>query len=131
MRKRIGRSDKGFTLVECIVVLAILAILVTVSVLGLSAYTRHSRFVKNNSYAETVFYAAQSSLNHYASSGQMQELKEYMLTGEGKENKVDSSMVEGLPEAYDGRLYYLTLIPGASDTETVSYTHLLDHSKST
>ncbi len=117
MRKRIGRSDKGFTLVECIVVLAILAILVTVSVLGLSAYTRHSRFVKNNSYAETVFYAAQSSLNHYASSGQMQELKEYMLTGEGKENKVDSSMVEGLPEAYDGRLYYLTLIPGASDTE--------------
>lgn len=84
MRKRIGRSDKGFTLVECIVVLAILAILVTVSVLGLSAYTRHSRFVKNNSYAETVFYAAQSSLNHYASSGQMQELKEYMLTGEEK-----------------------------------------------
>ena len=49
-------------------------------VLGLSAYTRHSRFVKNNSYAETVFYAAQSSLNHYASSGQMQELKAVSYT---------------------------------------------------
>lgn len=117
MKKKIGRSNKGFTLVECIVVLTILAILVTVSALGLAAYSRHSRFVKNNSYAETVFYAAQSSLNHYASSGQMQELKEYMLTGDGKENKVVSSMVEGLPQAYDGRLYYLTIIPGVSETE--------------
>lgn len=110
-------KNKGFTLVEAIVTLTILGILLTIAGLGLSAYLRHSAFVRNNNYAQTIYYAASSSLNHYKSTGQLKELQEYMTQGAGKNQTVDSSMVEDMPEEYDGRLYYLTLVPGSADTE--------------
>lgn len=110
-------KNKGFTLVESIVTLTILGILLGIAGLGLSAYMRHSAFVRNNNYAQTIFYAASSSLNHYKSTGQLEELQEYMTQGAGKNQKVDSSMVDGLSEEYDGRLYYLTLVPGSPESE--------------
>ena len=73
--------------------------------------------MRNNNYAQTIYYAASSSLNHYKSTGQLKELQEYMTQGAGKNQTVDSSMVEDMPEEYDGRLYYLTLVPGSADTE--------------
>ena len=97
-------KNKGFTLVEAIVTLTILEILLTIAGLGLSAYLRHSAFVRNNNYAQTIYYAASSSLNHYKSTGQLKELQEYMTQGAGKNQTVDSSMVEDMPEEYDGRL---------------------------
>lgn len=64
-KKRTG----GFTMVELMVVLAIMGILAALVGGGLIAYTRLARFEKNEANARTLFQAAQISLTRMDTAG--------------------------------------------------------------
>ena len=107
----------GFTLTELIVTLAVSAILLSVAVAGIVAWVHHADFVRNENYAETIYYAAQSELTRYRGNGQLAELAEYVE----KENLVVP--VEEIDPAigveYKGRLYYLKKDAGDVDEDSL------------
>ncbi len=74
-RKR-QASDGGFTLVELVVSFVIMLMLVTLSVAGVLAYQDYADYKRQNSYAQTLFSAAQTKLTGYSVRGQMRQLKE-------------------------------------------------------
>lgn len=65
-------KNKGFTLVELVVVLVIMGILLGLSVMGMMAWQDWSEFNKQNEYAQTLFVAAQNQLQEYSSNGVLQ-----------------------------------------------------------
>ncbi|MGF7018097.1 prepilin-type N-terminal cleavage/methylation domain-containing protein [Lachnospiraceae bacterium PF1-21] len=67
------RKNKGFTLVELVVVMAIMAILASGVTFGVIEYQKHAQFKKSNEYAEMLFLAAQSQLTYYKSSGELED----------------------------------------------------------
>ena len=75
---RKNNSRKGFTLVELIVTLAILAIVLSASIFGILAYQKYANYKRNNEYARTIFAAAQSGLTHYKASGELEDLQELL-----------------------------------------------------
>lgn len=68
----------GFTVVELIVVMALLGILLAGSVGGLQSYTRYAKWKQNNEYAQVLYQAAQRALTHAEASGGLDELREDM-----------------------------------------------------
>ena len=70
---RIYKTKRGFTLVEMIVVLVLLVILLTLGIGGLFAWQDWSRFKKENTSAELIFYAAQNQLNELSLNGMMDD----------------------------------------------------------
>lgn len=76
MKMKSWKNKKGFTLVELIVVLALLSLLFAGAAGGLSAYSRYAERRKNNEYARRIYYAAQSALTHEKASGMLEKLKE-------------------------------------------------------
>ena len=60
--------NKGFTLVELIVVLVLMMILIGISVAGILTWQDWSRFKKENTGAETIFYAMQNQLTELSAS---------------------------------------------------------------
>lgn len=73
----------GFTLVELIVVLVVLAILCTGAVMGIIGWQDHADFKKQNQYAQNIFVAAQTQLTQYGERGQLTNLKD-LVTDSGK-----------------------------------------------
>ena len=61
-------ANSGFTLVELIVVLVLMMILITLTVVGILTWQDWSQFKKENTGAETVFYAVQNQLTEWSSS---------------------------------------------------------------
>ena len=53
-------TQKGFTLVELIVVLVLMMIFITLGVAGILTWQDWSRFKKENTAAETIFYSLQN-----------------------------------------------------------------------
>lgn len=66
-------KNKGFTLVELIVVLVLLGILISLGVSGLLSWHDYSKFKQENTNAETIFYAVQNQFTEYSSSGVFDE----------------------------------------------------------
>ena len=62
-------KNKGFTLVELIVVLVLLLILIGISIAGLLSWQDYSRFKKENSGAEMIYYAVQNQFTEWESAG--------------------------------------------------------------
>ena len=79
--KRILRKvNAGFTLVEMIVVLTIMAIMMGSAVWGVTAWISHYEYVSSEEKAKTIYMAAQSALSAAESRG---TLDEYMKSFEG------------------------------------------------
>ena len=67
------RSRRGFTLVELIVVLTILAILAAIGVSSIVGYIKKSRFDKNEQYAITIYQAAQNIVSQKVTNGTIED----------------------------------------------------------
>ena len=74
------RRSSGFTMVELMVVLAIMAILAAlVGGGGLIAYTRLARFEKNEANARTLFQTAQIALTRRDTAGELDDFRQKVL----------------------------------------------------
>ena len=79
-------SDRGFTLVEVIVVLAVIAIISSAAVLSITGYIDKARFDKNEQNAQSVFQAAQASISRKKTSGEIESWVKDVLMQDGKED---------------------------------------------
>lgn len=77
--EKVTKKNAGFTMVELIVSFAIMMILVSLSVGGILAYQDYADYKRQNSYAQTLFSAAQTKLTDYSVWGQMEKLEEVAL----------------------------------------------------
>lgn len=62
-------ADKGFTLVEMVVVLVVLSIMLGLSAAGLLSWQDWASWKKQNEYAEALFISAQNQLAEYNNNG--------------------------------------------------------------
>lgn len=134
LRERIDflKKNTGFTLIELIVTIAVSAILLSVSVAGIVAWVHHSDFVRNENYAETIYYAAQAELTRYRGNGQLAELEMLVknagagdadimgkvpvnvITDDYRASLTGSTELETYNAKYNERLYYLKKDAGAA-----------------
>lgn len=68
-KKMIYRSKKGFTLVEMLIVLALLAILMSVAVPGIASYARRIELMELDDSARAIFMAVQNKMTVMKQSG--------------------------------------------------------------
>lgn len=109
--RRKKTNQKGYTLVEAMVVLVIIGIIASIAIGGLTMYRRYASFKKNNEYAQTLFAASQAVLSHAKGSGQLEELREALKTQEEGSGKLTQDMIKNGADfekrAADGGLYFL------------------------
>ena len=85
-------SNKGFTLVELIVVLVLLGIVLSVTVFGALGWIDWVTFNKENDTAEDIFYAAQNQITDLDSSGALErKIREKLWVS--NDNKYDSEYI--------------------------------------
>ena len=125
------RTSSGFTMVELMVVLAIMAILAALVGGGLIAYTRLARFEKNEANARTLFQTAQIALTRRDTAGELDDFRQKVLlngragahfdpaaltlTGEGNEETRKQKADELNKNIY--ALYYDKVTDDDSDNE--------------
>ena len=125
------RRSGGFTMVELMVVLAIMAILAALVGGGLIAYTRLARFEKNEANARTLFQTAQIALTRRDTAGELDDFRQKVLlngqagahfdpaaltpTGEGNEETRRQKADELNKNIY--ALYYDKVTDNDSDNE--------------
>ena len=121
------RRSNGFTMVELMVVLAIMAILAALVGGGLIAYTRLARFEKNEANARTLFQTAQIALTRRDTAGELDDFRQKVLlngqagahfdpaAGEGNEETRKQKADELNKNIY--ALYYDKVTDDDSDNE--------------
>ncbi len=112
--------NNGFTLVELVVVLALVAILLSVTIFGGLAWQDWMRFQNEDSIAEEIFYAAQNQLIELEASGSIERTVIRPLQ-DGNVYAADFILAqkkptesEGVSELYDTKL---TRIIGSTGTQ--------------
>lgn len=118
MKSEIKNKKKGFTLVELMIVLIIMAIIAAIAIPSFINYWRNAEFRKNESNAKTVYLAAESKLTYYRSSGQWDKFKEQVK----KQRKSANFFKDDASTTFDetglnGRIYAITLDSDASKAE--------------
>ena len=92
--------NKGFTLVELIVVLALLVILLSVTIVGGLAWQDWAQFRQEEAMAEEIFYAAQNQLTELDSSGALYHKVTQKMQTNGSyksEYKIDATIFNTIP----------------------------------
>ena len=118
MKSKIKNRKRGFTLVELMIVLIIMAIIAAIAIPSFINYWRNAEFRKNESNAKTVYLAAESKLTYYRSSGQWDRFKEQVK----KQGKSANFFKDDASTTFDetrlnGRIYAITLDSDASKAE--------------
>ena len=86
-------SRKGFTLVELIVVLTLIAILFSISIFSITGWLDWSKFQHENAAAEDIFYAAQNQLTELDSSGAINRVVKESLADSAHPEKYHSDYI--------------------------------------
>lgn len=73
------RCKKGFTLIEAVVVLVILAVVAAIAIPTASHYIKLAEFRKNEANAKTAYLAAESVLTWYRTSGEWESFREEII----------------------------------------------------
>ena len=114
-RRNCVKEYRGFTLIELIVTMAVSAILLSAAVAGIAAWVHHADFVRNENYAETIYYAAQAELTRYRGNGQLAELKELMRSADA-----DAAIMGQVP-VYDVTDDYRASLTAAGGSDLAEY----------
>ena len=85
----IDNDNRGFTMVELIVTIVIIAIMAALTVGGILAWRDWADFNRENEYAETLFVAAQNQLNDYSADGRLEAMQKSLL-GKGSNRKLEA-----------------------------------------
>lgn len=108
---RFQKNNTGFTAIELIVTIAVSVVLLSAAVAGIVAWVHHADFIRNENYAETIYYAVQAELTRYRGNGQLAELETLVRDADADEEVMGKVPVENLTgdysERYKDRLYYL------------------------
>ncbi len=79
-----GKMNKGFTLVEMLVVLILMTILLGVAAMGIIAVQDQASQISADNNAETVFITAQKKITQLNASGQLEEKVKLIKGSDGK-----------------------------------------------
>ena len=93
----------GFTLVELVVVLAIVGILAVAGIFSAGHFIKLAEFRKNEENAKTAFLAAESTLTWYRSSGEWDAFREKVMTEGTRNDTFDAD------DEKSGRIYAVTI----------------------
>ena len=87
--------NKGFTLIEMIVVLMIIVIVSAVGTVGMLHYLDYSMFNQNEEYARTIFSTTQTALTNLKKSGGLEDIQKRL------ESEISNSSVAPKEDWYD------------------------------
>lgn len=103
--------DKGFTMTELMVVLAVMAVILAIGIPAAYRYIKKAEFRKNEENAKTVYMAAETMLTYYRSSGQWDDFKKEVIRhGMKNESFADT-------DKQKDRIYAITLDRGEYGAE--------------
>lgn len=105
-------NRKGFTLIEMVVVMALMAILSGFGMPAATAYLNQSQSMQMQNYAKTLYYATQSALTYYKSGGYVDDLKKQVI---GAGTPIDSYLGKPDPDPSTDQYYALLLEKGEAD----------------
>ena len=118
MKKTLKRTNsiknKGFTLVELIVIMVILSIIAAISIMGINAWQDWAFFNSANTSAETIFVDAQDQLTAMSLGGGLDALKARMEQAESTDPGVGKLDITALKSESGGTYTYETLFPESS-----------------